>query len=33
MGCKECLGYDQNETFLDKAGNRFDKRNYSIFNK
>ena len=23
--CNECLGYDEKETFLDKAGNRFDK--------
>ena len=24
--CNQCLGYDENETFLDRAGNRFDKR-------
>ena len=23
--CNECLGYDEKETFIDKAGNRFDK--------
>ena len=23
--CKDCVGYDDKETFIDKAGNRFDK--------
>ena len=23
--CRECIGYDENETFMDKAGNKFDK--------
>ena len=25
--CKECIGYDDSETFIDKAGNKFDKCN------
>ena len=23
--CKQCGGYDEKETFIDKAGNKFDK--------
>ena len=23
--CRECIGYDEKETFIDKAGNKFDK--------
>ena len=23
--CKQCVGYDENETFIDKAGNKFDR--------
>ena len=30
--CNECLGYDDKDTFLDKAGNRYDKRKKELYN-
>ena len=26
--CKDCIGYSEDETFIDKAGNKFDKCKY-----
>ena len=23
--CRECIAYDEKDTFIDKAGNKFDK--------
>ena len=28
--CKECMGYDESETFIDKAGNKFDRGKKNI---
>ena len=30
--CKECIGYDESETFIDKAGNKFDKCKNKFYN-
>ena len=30
--CRECIGYDEKETFIDKAGNKFDKCKKNIYN-
>ena len=29
--CNDCVGYDEKDTFLDKAGNRYDKRKIKFY--